>query len=81
MVAGATELEVSLSDGTKIPAKLLGSDIWTDFAVLEVHADKNKEVAEFGNSDKLKTGEPVIAIGNPLDNFFRICYSRDYFRH
>ncbi|MEH7441919.1 trypsin-like peptidase domain-containing protein [Bacillus sp. JJ1122] len=66
VVADATELEVSLSDGTKIPAKLLGSDIWTDLAVLEVPADNIKVVAEFGNSDKLKPGEPVIAIGNPL---------------
>jgi serine protease Do len=66
VVADATELEVSLSDGTKIPAKLLGSDVWTDLAVLEVPAEKIKVVAEFGNSDKLKPGEPVIAIGNPL---------------
>jgi serine protease Do len=66
VVADASELEVSLSDGTKIPAKLLGSDVWTDLAVLEVPAEKIKVVAEFGNSDKLKPGEPVIAIGNPL---------------
>lgn len=66
VVADASELEVSLSDGTKIPAKLLGSDIWTDLAVLEVPADEIEVVAEFGNSDKLKPGEPVIAIGNPL---------------
>ncbi|WP_079506001.1 S1C family serine protease [Mesobacillus jeotgali] len=66
VVAEASELEVSLSDGTKIPAKLLGSDIWTDLAVLEVPAEKIKVVAEFGNSEKLKPGEPVIAIGNPL---------------
>ena len=57
---------MSLIDGTKIPAKLLGSDIWTDLAVLEVPADQIKVVAEFGNSDKLKPGEPVLAIGNPL---------------
>lgn len=66
VVADASQLEVSLSDGTKIPAKLLGSDVWTDLAVLEVPADKINVVAEFGNSDKLKPGEPVIAIGNPL---------------
>jgi serine protease Do len=66
VVAEASELEVSLSDGTKIPAKLLGSDIWTDLAVLEVPAEQIKVVAEFGNSEKLKPGEPVIAIGNPL---------------
>lgn len=70
VVEGATKLEVSLDDGTKLPAKLLGSDIWTDLAVLEIDASKVKEVAEFGNSDKLKTGEPVIAIGNPLGPTF-----------
>ena len=70
VVEGATKLEVSLIDGTKIPAKLLGSDVWTDLAVLEVDADKVKKVAEFGDSDSLKMGEPVIAIGNPLGATF-----------
>lgn len=70
VVEGATSLEVSMEDGTKIPAKLLGSDIWTDLAVLEIDADKVKTVAEFGNSDNLKMGEPVIAIGNPLGATF-----------
>ncbi|MEH7303851.1 S1C family serine protease [Neobacillus drentensis] len=70
VVEGATKLEVSFSDGTKIPAKLLGSDVWTDLAVLEVDAAKIKKVAEFGNSDSLKMGEPVIAIGNPLGATF-----------
>lgn len=70
VVEGATKLEVSLNDGTKIPAKLLGTDIWTDLAVLEIDGSKVKEVAEFGNSDALKLGEPVIAIGNPLGPTF-----------
>jgi serine protease Do len=70
VVEGATKLEVSLSDGTKIPAKLLGSDVWTDLAVLEIDGSKIKKVAEFGNSDALKMGEPVIAIGNPLGPTF-----------
>lgn len=70
VVEGATKLEVSLSDGTKIPATLLGSDVWTDLAVLEIDASKIKRVAEFGNSDTLKMGEPVIAIGNPLGPTF-----------
>ncbi|OCA82206.1 serine protease [Bacillus sp. FJAT-27225] len=66
VVEGASELEITLADGTKIPAKLKGSDIWTDLAVLEVDSKLVKTVAEFGNSDNLKPGEPVIAIGNPL---------------
>ncbi|SPT83942.1 putative membrane serine protease Do [Niallia circulans] len=66
VVQGATELEVTLSDGKKINAKLIGADIWTDLAVVEVAAKEITKVAEFGNSDSLKAGEPVIAIGNPL---------------
>ncbi|SFB01988.1 MULTISPECIES: S1C family serine protease [unclassified Bacillus (in: firmicutes)] len=70
VVEGATALEVSLSDGTKVPAKLRGSDVWTDLAVLEIDAKSVKKVAEFGDSDKLKAGEPAIAIGNPLGPTF-----------
>ncbi|MFD0826736.1 S1C family serine protease [Neobacillus sp. M.A.Huq-85] len=70
VVEGATKLEVSLTDGTKIPADLLGSDIWTDLAVLEIDASHVKKIAQFGNSDELKMGEPVIAIGNPLGPTF-----------
>lgn len=70
VVEGASELEVTLSDGTKASAKLLGSDIWTDLAVLEINAKSVKKVAEFGDSDTLKLGEPVIAIGNPLGQAF-----------
>ncbi|MFB3169762.1 trypsin-like peptidase domain-containing protein [Neobacillus sp. 179-C4.2 HS] len=70
VVEGATQLEVTLNDGTKIPAKLLGSDVWTDLAVLEVDAGKIKKIAEFGDSDALKMGEPVMAIGNPLGATF-----------
>ncbi len=70
VIAGASSLEVTLANGTKIPAKLRGSDIWTDLAVLEVDGSKIKTIAEFGDSDALKTGEPVIAIGNPLGSIF-----------
>jgi len=70
VVEGADQLEVTLSDGTKLPAKLLGSDVWTDLAVVEVDGSKVSTVAQFGDSDKLKLGEPVIAIGNPLGEQF-----------
>ncbi|HEO8420295.1 TPA: trypsin-like peptidase domain-containing protein [Yersinia enterocolitica] len=66
VVQGATELEVTLSNGKKISAELIGADIWTDLAVVEVDSSEITKVAEFGNSDTLKAGEPVIAIGNPL---------------
>ncbi|MGX1902766.1 S1C family serine protease [Thermolongibacillus altinsuensis] len=66
VIEGASRVEVSLSDGTKVKARILGSDVWTDLAVLEIDAKHVTKVAEFGNSDVVKPGEPVIAIGNPL---------------
>lgn len=66
VIEGADQLDVTLADGTKIPARLMGSDPWTDLAVIEVDGKKINTIAEFGNSDTLKPGEPVIAIGNPL---------------
>ncbi|MBM7609474.1 serine protease Do [Lysinibacillus composti] len=66
VVEGAKQLEVTLNDGTKKEAKLVGSDIWTDLAVVAIDSESIKTVAKFGNSDVLKQGETVIAIGNPL---------------
>jgi len=66
VVDGADRIEVTLSDGTKLEVELLGEDIWTDLAVLRVRGTGIKTVAEFGDSDSLKLGEPVLAIGNPL---------------
>lgn len=70
VVEGASELEVTLPDGEKVPARLRGSDIWTDLAVIEIAAKDVDTIAEFGDSDALKIGEPVIAIGNPLGAMF-----------
>lgn len=66
VVENANQVEVSFKDGTRVPARILGSDLLTDLAVLEIDAKHVKKVAEFGNSDAVKPGEPVIAIGNPL---------------
>jgi serine protease Do len=70
VIEGAEKLEVTMPDGSKLPAKIKGSDIWTDLAVLEVDGTTIKTIASFGNSDALKAGEPVIAIGNPLGKEF-----------
>ncbi|MEI4771004.1 trypsin-like peptidase domain-containing protein [Psychrobacillus sp. FJAT-51614] len=66
VVEGAKSLEVTLVNGTKVEAKLVGSDIWSDLAVLEIDGAGIDSVMEFGDSDALKQGETVIAIGNPL---------------
>lgn len=66
VVEGATEIEISFDDGSKAAGKIVGSDMWTDLAVIEIDGAVVKTVIEFGDSDALKRGEPVIAIGNPL---------------
>ncbi|MEK3937256.1 trypsin-like peptidase domain-containing protein [Sporosarcina sp. FSL W7-1349] len=66
VVENAQQLEITFDDGSKTEGKLIGSDIWTDLAVIEIDAKHAKTVVEFGDSDALKRGETVIAIGNPL---------------
>ncbi|MFJ8064296.1 S1C family serine protease [Psychrobacillus sp. NPDC096426] len=66
VIENAKAVEVTLTDGAKVDAKLVGSDIWTDLAVLEIDDKGVDTVIEFGDSDALKQGETVIAIGNPL---------------
>ncbi|ANU09837.1 2-alkenal reductase [Planococcus antarcticus DSM 14505] len=66
VVEGAEDVMVTLSDGTELDAEVLGTDVWTDLAVLKVPGESIKAVAEFGDSSVLQAGEPVIAIGNPL---------------
>ncbi|RFU64220.1 S1C family serine protease [Bacillus sp. V59.32b] len=66
VIAGASQIEISLSNQEKIPAELMGSDPLLDLAVLEVDAEKIDSFIKMGKSDDLKPGETVIAIGNPL---------------
>lgn len=66
VIEGANTLEVTMQDGEKRSAEIVGTDYWTDLAVISMDSKKNETVAVLGNSDSLKQGEPVIAIGNPL---------------
>ncbi|MYL69315.1 PDZ domain-containing protein [Halobacillus litoralis] len=66
VIEGASEIEVVLSDETRVKAQLIGGDLFTDLAVLKMPADQVEQVAELGTSENLKVGEPAIAIGNPL---------------
>lgn len=70
VVEGQEGLEVILHDGSKVPAKLVGTDSYTDLAVLEIDSEKVSVVAEFGDSDILKVGEPAMAIGSPLGSVY-----------
>jgi serine protease Do len=66
VIEEADEITVILHDGTKLKAKLLGSDKKTDVAVLKVESSKILNAAKFGDSDKARIGEWVVAIGNPF---------------
>jgi Do/DeqQ family serine protease len=65
VVETADEIEVSLSDGKKLIATVVGSDPETDLAVLRVEA-KELPATTFGSSDSLRVGDIVLAIGNPF---------------
>lgn len=66
VIEDAQKLDITLADGTKKEATLVGGDVWTDLAVIKVDAKGIETVASFGDSDAIKQGEPAIAIGNPL---------------
>jgi len=64
VIASAQKLVVSLADGRNFDATLIGQDARTDLAVVRVSAD-NLTGTQFGDSNQLQVGEPVVAIGNP----------------
>ena len=66
VIDGATKIEVTLNNNQKYPATLVGTDPATDIALLKIEAD-GLPVVPFGDSDKLRLGEWVIAIGSPYD--------------
>ena len=66
VIADADEINIILNDGTKIKAELVGVDKKTDLAVLKFNPPKPLIAVKFGDSDKLRLGEWVIAIGNPF---------------
>ena len=68
VVDSSQRLEVILADGTTLPARLVGVDPFADLAVLQVEGTM-PAVAEWGDSDALRAGETVIAIGSPLGDF------------
>lgn len=70
VVDGQQGLEVLLKDGSKVKAELVGTDAYSDLAVLKISADKVDTVASFGDSESLKVGEPAIAIGSPLGSAY-----------
>jgi len=68
VVADQQSLQVTFADGSTVPATLVGQDAYSDIAVIKVSA-KVPGVAQFGDSNKLEPGQPVVAIGTALGQY------------
>jgi len=66
VVDGAREVSVTLDDGKTYPAKIVGRDSKTDVALLKIDAEKALPSVAFGDSDKERVGDWVVAVGNPF---------------
>ena len=66
VIDGAQKIEVTLTSGENLKATLIGRDARTDLALLKVDAGKPLPAASFGDSDKMRVGDWVLAVGNPF---------------
>lgn len=66
VIADADEVSVTLQDGSKLDAEVVGKDPKTDLALLRVKPNKPLQAVEWGDSDRLRVGDWVLAIGNPF---------------
>ncbi|WP_034995326.1 Do family serine endopeptidase [Beijerinckia mobilis] len=66
VIADANEVTVIFTDGQKLKAQVIGKDTKVDVAVLKVKPEKPLKAVKFGNSDKMRVGDPVLAVGNPF---------------
>jgi serine protease Do len=66
VISDADEVSVVFNDGSKLKAEIVGRDQKTDMALLKVKPEKPLKAVKFGNSEKLRLGEWVVAIGNPF---------------
>ena len=66
VINGASKVDIRLADGTKVAGEIIGSDTFSDIAVVKISSEKVTTVAEFGDSSQLNVGETAIAIGSPL---------------
>ncbi|WP_439496635.1 Do family serine endopeptidase [Bosea sp. (in: a-proteobacteria)] len=66
VIGDANEITVIFNSGLRLKAEIIGKDTKVDLAVLRVKHDKPLESVKFGDSDKMRIGDPVMAIGNPF---------------
>ncbi|HEL1587054.1 TPA: trypsin-like peptidase domain-containing protein [Streptococcus suis] len=70
VIDGAEKIEILLASGEKIQGELVGSDTYSDLAVIKISSEKVTTVATFADSDTIKVGEVAIAIGSPLGSVY-----------
>lgn len=70
VISGASKITIILYSGKKATATVVGKDSTTDLAVLKINAKDVKQVAQFGNSDKIQVGQTALAIGSPLGSTY-----------
>ncbi|MFG6118695.1 S1C family serine protease [Thalassobacillus sp. B23F22_16] len=66
VIQGADKVEVALANESRITAEIVGSDLFTDLAVLKMPSGEVEKAIPIGKSENIKVGEPAIAIGSPL---------------
>jgi len=72
VIEGADEIQIEFTDGTVLEAKVVGADPVVDIAVLKVEADAPLSFVNFGDSDVMRVGDWVLAVGNPLGQGFSV---------
>ncbi|GHC31822.1 serine protease [Gemmobacter nanjingensis] len=72
VIEGADQIEIEFFSGDRLPAKLVGTDPKTDIALLKVESDKPLPFVNFGDSDLMRVGDWVVAMGNPLGQGFSV---------
>ncbi len=72
VIENADEIKIEMLDGSILEAEVLGTDPKTDVALLKVNSQNSLPYVEFGNSDKSRVGDWVLAIGNPLGQGFSV---------
>ncbi|MFZ1728465.1 MAG: Do family serine endopeptidase [Albidovulum sp.] len=72
VIEGADEISIEFFSGKKLDAKLVGTDLKTDIALLKVESDTPLPFVTFGNSDLMRVGDWVMAMGNPLGQGFSV---------
>ena len=72
VIENADQIKVEMIDGNILSAEVIGSDPKTDIAILKIDSNERMPFVEFGNSDTLRVGDWVVAIGNPFGQGFSV---------